>query len=342
MEVVYKLERKLASIQVIDDLWEIPGADLLLGARIEGWNCVVLKSEFSRIGEKCVYFEIDSVLPKADWTEFLHNDYRIKTKKFRGQISQGVAKPLDKLPLPKNREYHVGDDVTDLLGVTKWEPPASFQQGAYKGDFPSIYGIRKTDEMRIQSVLPVLEELSGNPYYISQKMDGTSFTAYIDPKTNEFEVCSRNMRIKKDSNSVYWKFALSEDIENKLRKYPSVCIQGELCGEDIQGNKIGIHGLDLYVFNAYDLCSCKYYDYNGLIRSVQDLGLKTVPILEEGSCFKYTLDELQNIADNGRYNNGRYQEGIVVRSSNNQWSSTLGGLLSFKVLNRNFLLKYDE
>ncbi|WP_337564108.1 hypothetical protein [Megasphaera sp.] len=54
--------RKLASIQKIISLTPIPNADRIELARVLGWKCVVKKGEF-KVGDKCVYIEIDSIPP---------------------------------------------------------------------------------------------------------------------------------------------------------------------------------------------------------------------------------------------------------------------------------------
>ena len=55
--------RKLVSIRTITDIQPIPDADAIDVATVDdGWKVVVKKNEFN-IGEKCVYFEIDSFVP---------------------------------------------------------------------------------------------------------------------------------------------------------------------------------------------------------------------------------------------------------------------------------------
>lgn len=86
---------------------------------IDGWSVIVKKNEF-QVGDKCVYCEIDSVLPEKPEFEFLRNkNFRIKTMKMGGVISQGICFPLSILP---ESEYKVGDDVTDIMGVKQYEP----------------------------------------------------------------------------------------------------------------------------------------------------------------------------------------------------------------------------
>ncbi len=65
------MERKLVSIQVIDSIAPIEGADNIVQARVMGWTVVVKKGEFAP-GDRCVFFEIDSLLPDGQaWSEFM-------------------------------------------------------------------------------------------------------------------------------------------------------------------------------------------------------------------------------------------------------------------------------
>jgi len=192
----------LASIQKIEKVFPIEGADRIEGVKVLGWDCVVKKGEFKE-GDYCVYIEIDTIIPKR----LLDNTYegdekvRLKTVKMKGQLSQGLVLPLDalndykRIPTSVGRMYNVniGDDVTGVLGITKYEKaiPASMQ-GIAKGNFPGF--LQKTDEVRIQSEPRILDQLRGKPYYITTKLDGTSATYY---KFNGvFGVCSRNMELR--------------------------------------------------------------------------------------------------------------------------------------------------
>ena len=60
--------------------------------------------------------------------------------KFRGQISQGLVQPLSILP---EGTYKIGDEVTELLGIRKWEVEERVtSSGTIIGEFPD--GIPKT------------------------------------------------------------------------------------------------------------------------------------------------------------------------------------------------------
>ena len=176
-------KRKLATIQYIHHITPIEGADRIECIHVLGWQCVANKGLF-RVGDKCVYMEVDSFLPVCERFEFLRSSsfkrnkilgegFRLKTQKFRGQLSQGLVQPLSILP---EGNYQIGDDVTGILGIRKWEIEERVtNSGTVIGDFPE--GIPKTDELRVQSYPELIDEFKAvSSYYISTKMDGTSVT----------------------------------------------------------------------------------------------------------------------------------------------------------------------
>src|SRR5271157_945626 len=120
--------RQLAYIETIKNLRPIEGADKIETAIILGWEVVVKRGEFS-IGDKVVYCEIDSILPDLPPFEFLRaKKFRIRTIKLKSQISQGIAFPLSVInevtPSFDITKLNVGDDVTELLQITKYDPEA--------------------------------------------------------------------------------------------------------------------------------------------------------------------------------------------------------------------------
>jgi len=89
------MERQLATIQVIKKLELIPNADRIEKVTILDWECVVKKDEF-KVGDKCIYIEIDSLLPEHIYFDFMkERKYRVKTIKLKQQISQGLVLPLN-------------------------------------------------------------------------------------------------------------------------------------------------------------------------------------------------------------------------------------------------------
>ena len=111
-------KRALAYTTKVLSIEPINGADNIELVTVLGWKVIAKKNEF-KVGDLCVYFEIDSKLPVAEWSEFMASKhYKVKTMKLSkfGVISQGLALPLDvfdvEMPIVENV------DVTDLLKVT--------------------------------------------------------------------------------------------------------------------------------------------------------------------------------------------------------------------------------
>jgi RNA ligase (TIGR02306 family) len=341
----------LATIQRIAEINPIPNADNIEIAKVLGWNVVVRKEEF-KVGDLCIYIEIDSLLPRQEWSEFLFKDdestkYRLRTIKLRKQISQGLVISLNILghryeiegdkaifSIPENNIeiLNLGDDVTELLGIEKYEKfiPAQLQ-GIIKGNFP--YFLRKTDEVRIQSEPELLEQLKGKPYYITKKLDGTSATYY--KFNNEFGVCSRNLELKEDENNTYWKIAYKYKLNEIIPE--GYAFQGEICGPGIQGNKSELKEIGLFLFNVWDINKFKYIRPHSFGLSHEEPISDFIPIVERieyGDKFNYTQEDLMKLTENQKYDNNNPAEGIVVRG--------LDQTISFKVVNNKFLLKYGE
>lgn len=113
--------RKLATIRMISEKRPIEGADRIEVAVVDGWEVVVKKDEF-QIGENVVYIEIDSIVPEREEFEFLRErKFRVRTIRLRKQISQGLILSMSILP---HRRFGVGDDVTNILGIKKYDPEA--------------------------------------------------------------------------------------------------------------------------------------------------------------------------------------------------------------------------
>jgi len=329
--------RKLASIQRIRSLEPIEGADSIEMARVLGWQLVVKKGEY-KVDDLCIFCEIDSILPDKPEFEFLSpRKMRIKTIKLRGQISQGICFPLSFLPV--GNEIVEGKDVTELMGVKKFEPPIPFcLEGKMKGRFPAY--IPKTDEPRIQVINDLLKLHQGEKCYITEKIDGTSVTYFI--KDGDFGVCSRNLELYEDAENSFWKLARELDIENKLRKLKgNYAIQGEVVGENIQSNTLKLHGQTVFFFNIFDIDKFQYFGFNEFRDTMQSLGLQTVPIISEGYILDPDIDALVQLSvGKSIINKDGWREGIVIRSLTEK---RMGNeRFSFKVINPNFLLKYDS
>ena len=116
--MIINKKRALAYTAKCGAIRPIEGADNIELMAVNGWNVIVRKGEFQE-GDFCVYFEIDSKLPIADWSIFMApKHYKVKTMKLNKfkVISQGLALPLNVFDVYIPLEENI--DLTDTLGVT--------------------------------------------------------------------------------------------------------------------------------------------------------------------------------------------------------------------------------
>lgn len=112
-------KRALAYTAKIAWVKPIEGADNIELVGVNCWTCIAKKGEF-KTGDTCVYFEIDSKLPVAEWSAFMENKhYKVKTMKLSKfkVISQGLALPVSAfngIEIPTEENV----DMTDKLSVT--------------------------------------------------------------------------------------------------------------------------------------------------------------------------------------------------------------------------------
>lgn len=340
------IDRKLASIRRIKNIYPIPGADAIELAMVDGWQVVVAKKIGYKPGDLVIYCEIDSFLPVTDEFEFLRRTsykkmgdtegFLLKTIRLRGQISQGLILPITILGDDTKKLYE-GMDLTNRLGIVKYEPPVPASlQGEVKGPFP--FFIPKTDEERIQNLALEYEKIKSDPnreFYVTEKLDGSSYTAYI--KDGVFGVCSRNLELRETSDNTYWKVTRHLNIEEGLRGLSrNISIQGELIGEGIQGNPYKLKGQTIRFFTGYNIDTRKRIEIKEFIKIIEKLSLKMVPILSMGDfILPPTINELLYMADGqSELNPKTSREGIVIRS--------IDGSISFKVISNKFLLKKSE
>lgn len=253
-------KRKLASIQEIADIQPIKNADRIVTARVLGWDIVVKKDEFN-IGDKVVFFEIDSFLPLEDKYAFLgetrnnpiaeitggrKEGYRVHTIKLRNQISQGLILGFTSFPDLDLATLPLGTDLTEMLNIEKFDrPEVDGTLGRAKGIYPS-HIVSQTDELRVQSRNDLADDLKGQAFYTSLKYDGTSVT--LIKQDGEITIASRNNTLL-DGSLVHELFK-SSTTWDKIKNYPSdFAIQGELYGPGLHSNRVGVTQKRFAVFN---------------------------------------------------------------------------------------------
>lgn len=365
------MSRKLAHIEKIDWIKPIEGKDRIVLAGVLGWTVIVQKADYE-VGQKCVFCEIDSVFPEKPEFEFLRSKkFRIKTMKMSGVLSQGICFPLSILP---KGDYEIGDDVTELIGITQYvgtmdKEEDSNEKVTFSKKYPSWLMrwawfrnyviererrirqereafpefISKTDETRIQNA-PYFLELDCE-YVATEKVDGQSGSfvlkrvakGFLKREKFEFIVCSRNLRKWKKDNSSYWKVAEKYDLKKVLQNLIGEHEWVAIQGECVAPNVQG---------NKYKVTEADMYVFNLIYpggrkssleakRIVEEQGLKFVPVIEEAVNLQgMSVEEVLNYATGKSELYDTLREGIVFRS--------LDGKQSFKAVSPDFLIKHNE
>lgn len=356
--------RKLATIRRIAEIRPIENADAIEHVRVDGWWVVGKKGEF-QVNDLAVYIEIDAWCPN-ELAPFLSKgkeprEYngvkgeRLKTVKLRGAVSQGLLLPVP-AELNDPTQFTEGLDVTELLGVQKWEPPIPAQlRGKIAGNFPSW--LRKTDEDRIQNCFKDVSPRLNESWVIEEKVDGSSMTVgyrkcdfILDkdgqPIPEEFVVCSRNLSLKlEDEDNTFVRIAKESSIQDAMKAYGrNLGISGELIGEGIQGNKYDIKGHRWLVFNIFDVDTGKYVsaeERQFIIRDLVALGatIEQVPVITAvGTTLLdgLSVDDFLEMAEGKSALNPKTErEGLVFK---NQTDPDI----SFKAISNRWLLKTGE
>lgn len=379
MDNIEEKVRKLASIQKIESVSDIAGADKIQAATVKGWQVVIRKGEF-KVGDKCVFFEIDSILPKTTWSEFLVDKdrpdkiIRLKTRKMRGTLSQGLVLPISMVGI----DGEIDENVTEKLNVTKYDKQLLEEQAESvqsskkqskvvkflmnfapfrfvylrlnkkeKGNFPS--SVSKTDEENCQNSAYIISNNFNESFYISEKLEGQSVTFFTDYekswgfKKKIFGTCSRNLWLKTPNQSKYWESARKYDIEKILTGFDCrVSIQAEQIGVGIQGNIYKLPDVQIRVFNVN--IDGKRLSLYHMKEFCDKFKLPMVPVLEEH------FTPSNHISSNDKetivkwllnYSNGVSKlykikrEGVVIRLNKNP-------NISFKVRSPEYLIEHDE
>ena len=158
--------RALAHIEKIEWIKDIDGADNIALAGVLGWTLIIKKGEF-KVGEKCVYIEIDSLCPAKDERfEFLANKkFKVKTMKLNkfNVFSQGLALPVTMFPEVAGKD--IGTDVTKDLNITYY----SEEDGNRKSNKPKQDSKYNSMFSRMKSKHPKFFKSKLNKYLMKKK-----------------------------------------------------------------------------------------------------------------------------------------------------------------------------
>jgi RNA ligase (TIGR02306 family) len=175
-----------------------PNAEKLELAQVADYRCVVGKDLY-KTGDLVAYIPEAAVIPEDQlkffgyWNEEQNKGLlagskgdRVKAVKLRGEVSQGLVFPVNKIAMylgQPDREFAVGDDVAGLLGIVKYEPPIPVGMAGEVYNAGSSLTV-DYDIENLKKYPDVLQE--GEEVIFTEKLHGTSFQIGLLPATPKF------------------------------------------------------------------------------------------------------------------------------------------------------------
>jgi len=331
-----------------------PSADRLAIATVKGWKtCIKFdpvtgRAEFE-IGDKCVYFPPDSVLPsdlaeRLGVTEYLKplpkesdgtrpSGYQVWAAYLRGVPSYGLI-----IPAGDNPAWAVGTDVTEYYGVTKFEPPTPVDPNAIPDHSALIHYTNLEAAHNFPGVLR-----PGENVVVTEKIHGTNFRAGLvrtigDAGNVKWEWIAGSFNTNQrqfDANGYltrYWQPLQHPGLRSLLEELSAgahdALVFGEIFGPGIMDMHYGRANPDFCVFDiAVDR---EYIDFDRMVKLCATYGVPVVPILYQGPYYEGLVEQyvtgptrLCQPEEAGRF---KGREGVVIKpSAERRDLDTLGG-----------------
>ena len=321
-------------VQVIrvGEITKHPNADSLGLVKVFDYPVIVRLGDFQP-GDLAVYVPVDSIVPGDDlqWA-FLDGHLRIRARRLRGIFSMGLLTHADP-------SWIEGQDVCEVLRVTKYEPPEPMTTGGenehdpgYMPVYTDIEGLRRWPDVLIP----------GEEVVLTEKIHGCcSRFVFRDGRL----WCASHRNWKRQSpDSIWWKVAERYKLAEALATCQDVGFYGEVYGQ-VQDLKYGAGKNDLFVafFDAMDIKTKRYLDYDDFRVMTGTLHLATaVPLVPELYRGPWSPD-LRSYAEGPSTVPGaaNVREGIVVRPVKERWDDRVGRVV-LKLHGQGYLLRKEK
>lgn len=336
-------------VGVIGEIRPIEGADNIELAMVGGWHAITKKGQY-KVEDQVIIATTDAVIPlsisdEMGVTGYLRKGQRVRTVKLRGVYSECLILPMDLLVF--SDKISDGEDMMEMLGIFKYEPPVKMVEMSVGGrkfkyhQNPNFHVYYKFPNLKNAPEMFNEEDL----VTITRKLHGTNARYGIVRKKNlslwdrvrkffgnkwvEFEYVygSHNVEKGSDSQGFYstdvWRTVAEEyNIKEKLWEYvkeyydpqhlgSGIVIYGEIYGHGIQKNYE--YGLQDIKFAGFDVeVDGTYQSYFNERTIFIILDLPTVELLYHGNWSKEEQDK--HVFGNFIEGTKVPHEGVVVKS----------------------------
>jgi RNA ligase (TIGR02306 family) len=333
----------------IGEIRPIEGADNIELAMVGGWHAITKKGQY-KVEDQVIIATTNAVIPvsisdEMGVTGYLRKGQRVRTVKLRGVYSECLILPMDLLVF--SDKISDGEDMMEMLGIFKYEPPVKMVEMSVGGrkfkyhQNPNFHVYYKFPNLKNAPEMFNEEDL----VTITRKLHGTNARYGIVRKKNlslwdrvrkffgnkwvEFEYVygSHNVEKGSDSQGFYstdvWRTVAEEyNIKEKLWEYvkeyydpqhlgSGIVIYGEIYGHGIQKNYE--YGLQDIKFAGFDVeVDGTYQSYFNERTIFIILDLPTVELLYHGNWSKEEQDK--HVFGNFIEGTKVPHEGVVVKS----------------------------
>ena len=302
---------------------EHPFADAIELMRIGDYRSVVQKGQF-RNGDLVAYIPEQSIMP--DWLLEKMNlkgklagpdCNRIRAVRLRGIVSEGLV-----YPMPDTEE---GDDVTDLLGVTKYIPmvPPELQGNVYHAPGQTVHydieNVKKYPDSLVEGEEVVItEKIHGTQCQIGYYRDEPIVTSKLYGAHNQ----ALNIDGSNDKN-IYVKVArkyqedlthIYHELQNRTDgPHTSFYLVGEIFGQGVQDLSYDSPEKQFRVFDVYlgEHRHGRFLDYQEMI-DLLDGRMDTAPLVYQGP---YSREKLVEVTEGPSLIASHGREGVVIKTA---------------------------
>jgi RNA ligase (TIGR02306 family) len=297
-----------------------PNADALSIADIESsaWQVVVRTEDFAPEGT-AIYIPVDAIVPETEEFEFLRDrGFRIKAIRLRGEYSYGLL-------MPNKESLPLGEDVTERMGIKKYEPPVPLEMSG-EVERGLDWVVKYTNIERYENFPDVLKE--GEEVVATEKIHGSNLR--VSQKDGRLYVGGRNYMFKESERNLYWSALKNNGIDVVLleKLADEMVFYGEVYGSKVQNLHYGLTTQKVIFYDAF--LQGRYLDWNEFVELIETLGLSMPPLIYKGF---YQLDKIKRLAQGTTLLGGEHiREGLVVKPVVERFDSKLGRVI-MKFLN---------
>ena len=292
----------------LDEVSTHPNADRLDVVRIGGWQIVVARDRH-HVGEKVAYIPEQALVPEAvqkvlgvEGRLAGSRKNRVKAIKLRKILSQGLILPFENgklthLETGERKSFNEGDDVSEFLGITKYEPPVPVRMEGKV--YISPVRLPRYDVENWKSDPEAIKP--GTKVLVTEKLHGTLCVVVFYGKEiiiSSKGLAAKDLGLKHDEENLYHKILgpklpeIKKALDAKWPKAFATGVIGEIVGRKVQDLSYGHQQPEFYIFETIVKLGelgeneppWKYADFTEVQVLAKEAGIHCVPLLGEIEC----------------------------------------------------------